>query len=110
MSLNRFLCKHFDYENRGYVTIGSIIIKCVDVVFSEEILTLICLTFLLPFLIGGLILTVIFNPNGVADIELIHILYCWLVGIMVYALVYLVYKILTLKIAKCPLKEQKKED
>ena len=102
MNINKWLCKYFDYEDKGYVTIGDVI-KIIFVLFSVLFLIVAIL-----YSIGSLFASII-NPNYEGNIITAFVYVVYLVVVVIMALVGLtiIYYISEIKIAKCPLKEKK---
>lgn len=123
MSINSFLCKHFDDNRKGYVNIGDIITKpfiiigdVLGFVFSEEVFPLLVFVGLGLFVIG--MFSAILQGFITSDTDMTGILIASFKGLIAPAIMvliaYLMYEpakyILNLKIAKCPLKENKEDD
>lgn len=112
MSLNNWLCRNFDSEKKGHVTPLDIINKVLHILVNEYTIIGSIVVVLIPFCVGGLILTLMHpETNGktlgyiLSTTPILSYPKAWILGIAVYGVCFLIYKILTIRIAKCPLKE-----
>jgi len=111
MSLNKFLCKWFDDEKKGYVTIGDAVISIV------KILMIGIFACMLLFLIGGLTSAFVWTQltpyssnlaecmanNKCTDIKanILGVLYGVGIDLLIVIICVILYKIGTIRIAKC---------
>ena len=101
MNITKYLCKKFDKENKGYVTIGDVILAIIDVIL---ILTVF---FIMSFFIG-------IAYNRIFLVEDPSIIYTCLIGsaiILIICIVVLIadkfwMNVLKIKIVKCPIKKE----
>ena len=102
MNINKWLCKYFDDEDKGYVTIWDVI-RVIIVLFSMLFLIVVIL-----YSIGGLFASII-NPNYDGNIitAFVYVVYIAVIVIMALVCLTIIYYISEIKIAKCPLKEKK---
>lgn len=102
MSINKWLCKHFDDENKGYVTVGDLLNKIIYFVFCAFVAIL----FIGLFILSNIwLFTKIINPN--ADISNAYVIAVVLDTLIILGVYF--HMINDLKIAKCPLKEKADE-
>ena len=106
MSLNNWLCKYFDDENKGYVTIGDVISVIIQI--GLGLLLLVSLVIVMIYYIGGFFASIVVpNYSGDAFMAFIYFGYFILVVMILFIFIYFIYLISEIKIAKCPLKEKK---
>lgn len=125
MSLNKWLCKHFDEENKGYVEVSDILFKILSKTITEINIMLFIVSVLIPIFIGFFyyISKIELSDSGAdntanlfttvgTDNILIFIFNLWLIGIIAYVILYVIFKtisiIMKFKVAKCSLKNQEK--
>lgn len=113
MNLNSWLCKTLDKDKKGYVTIGDISVYILDFVITISTISMVF------FLVSILLLA---YPQGLITIDypasLYDIVYVslvsWILPLKIVAasviIVFFIYIITQIKIAKCPLKEIKTEE
>lgn len=109
MNLNNWLCKHFDKEKKGYVTISDFINQSI-----KYILRLIVVLFISALLYAGAIFIINikdrFSPDTKeADVLGIWGFILWVVIIDITIMYLWETKISNIRIAKCPLKEDDKK-
>lgn len=123
MSINSFICKHFDDDRKGYVNIADIIIYPFRILgnllrFISDFMQAIIL-FLAVFIIIGMVSALVQGfvtteyPSGFKDFFVV-IINAWILPGMIITISYILYKpakiLLDVKVAKCPLKENKEDD
>jgi len=101
MSLNNWLCKYFDIEKKGYVTVYDF---CAIIYIA---LFFIGLAFGLLYGLGGIFAMAI-EPEYQGDVitAFKYVLYILCITISVCIVFYIILRIGDIKIAKCPMKEK----
>jgi len=123
MSLNSWLCKKFDEDNKGYVEVSDIIEKTFKNIFEVINIIHFIIFILIPTIIG---LFYYMFKAGYSDVasentanfilaigtDNISIMFfkMWIIGVLIYGIIYIIYKILKfvmkIKVAKCSLKNK----
>lgn len=110
MNLNNWLCKKFDEEKKGYVTIRDILIVAfiVPILKNFEILSGCTMAFVLVGMFSALIQGFVTNDYPSNPSEMLYvILKGWIIPAIIIMSLYVLYLLSSIKIAKCPLKEDK---
>ncbi len=112
MSLNSWLCKTFDKDLKGYVEILDILKYYSCKIFTTDNYISFLLYGFLPVIIGFIYYlfqipygstTVTFGSLlGTTNVGIIFFKF-WLVGISLYIIFYILYKLTRIRVAKCPL-------
>jgi len=105
MNLINWLCKHFDTDNKGYVTIGNILVKMIDFAILIFGGLLLLGTIELAIVFFGLLI-IAPNLHSLTDVTMIELKKSILVGHSIIFGCILIYYSTKIKVAKCHLKQK----
>lgn len=112
MTLTNFLCKHFDEENKGYVTVEDIVDVCFYSFIPNIILVLLCsiVLILMSGFIGSLYNNTIPNENVNINTFTSDCLTGLVIISIFCSVCFILYKLYTkisqFKVVMCPLSEE----